>query len=95
MPYYVYYILSYLFVSCSGSITSVGERELIFLLSFTYYVDFVTSFLFHLVLGIGYIILLWHSLGLPYNSFDKPAHTVVQLICAFVFRIPVCKKQVF
>ena len=27
MPYFVYYILSYLFVSCSRSITSVGEER--------------------------------------------------------------------
>ena len=47
-----------------------GERELIFLLSFTcYYVSFRRGFLFLLVLGIGYVILLWHSLGLPYNYF--------------------------
>ena len=27
------------------------------------------SFLFLLLLGIGYVISLWHSLGLPYNNF--------------------------
>ena len=47
----------------------LGKRELIFLLLFTY--NYVVSvwrgFLFLWVLGMGYIILLWHSLGLPYN----------------------------
>ena len=27
------------------------------------------GFLFHWVLGMGYVILLWHSLSLPYNYF--------------------------
>ena len=30
----------------------------------------VRGFLFLLVLGMGYVILLWHSLSLPYNYFD-------------------------
>ena len=50
----------------------LGKRELICLLSFTCnYVVFVwRSFLFLWVLGMGYVILLWHSLSLPYNYFD-------------------------
>ena len=49
----------------------VGKRELICLLSFTCnYVVFVwRGFLFLWVLGMGYVILLWHSLSLPYNYF--------------------------
>ena len=49
----------------------LGKRELIFLLLFIcYFVASVRrSFLFLLVLRIGCIILLWHSLGLPYNYF--------------------------
>ena len=49
----------------------LGKRELICLLLFTYnYVVSVWRGLFFLrVLGIGYIILLWHSLSLPYNYF--------------------------
>ena len=44
--------------------------ELIFLLSLTYYVvSGRRGFLFFLVLGMGCVILLWHSLGLPYNYF--------------------------
>ena len=47
----------------------LGKRELICLLSFTCnYVVFVwRDFLFLWVLGMGYVILLWHSLSLPYN----------------------------
>ena len=44
--------------SCSKSI----GRELIFLL-----VSVWRGFLFLLVLVIGCVILLWHSLGIPYN----------------------------
>ena len=53
----------------------LGKRELICLLSFTCnYVVFVwRGFLFLWVLGIGYVILLWHSLSLPYNYFDDTA----------------------
>ena len=50
----------------------LGKRELICLLSFTCnYVVFVwRGFLFLGVLGMGYVILLWHSLSLPYNYFE-------------------------
>ena len=45
------------------------ERKLICLLSFTcnYVVSVRKGFLFLSVLGMGCVILLWHSLGLPYN----------------------------
>ena len=45
----------------------LGKRELICLLLFTCnYVGSVwRGFLFLWVLGIGYVILLWHSLSLP------------------------------
>ena len=51
----------------------LGKRELICLLSFTCnYVVFIwRGFLFLWVLGMGYVILLWHSLSLPYNYFDR------------------------
>ena len=51
----------------------LGKRELICLLLFTCnYVVFVRrGFLFLWVLGMGYVILLWHSLSLPYNYFTK------------------------
>ena len=49
----------------------LGKRELICLLLFTCnYVVFVwRGFLFLWVLGMGCVILLWHSLSLPYNYF--------------------------
>ena len=55
----LYSIGSDLYVSCSGSITSVGEeRELIFPLLFTcnYVVSVRRGFLFLLVLGIDCVI---------------------------------------
>ena len=56
-------MVSYLYVSCSGSLTSLGKRELFLLLSFTcnYVVSVSRGFLFLLVLGMGCVILLWHS----------------------------------
>ena len=47
------------------------KRELICLLLSTcnYVVSVWRSFLFLYVLGMGYVILLWHSLSLPYNYF--------------------------
>ena len=44
----------------------LGKRELICLLLFTcnYVVSVWRGFLFLLVLGMGYVILLWHSLSL-------------------------------
>ena len=52
-------------------LSRLGKRELICLLLFTCnYVVFVRrGFLFLWVLGMGYVILLWHSLSLPYNYF--------------------------
>ena len=54
-------IVSYLYVSCSGSITSVGEeRELICLLSFTcnYVASVRRGFLFIWVLGMDCIFIV-------------------------------------
>ena len=47
----------------------LGKRELICLLLFTcnYVVSVRRDFLFLWVLGMGYVILLLHSLSLPYN----------------------------
>ena len=49
-----------------------GKRELICLLFFTcnYVVSVWRGLLFRWVLGMGYVILLWHSLSLPYNYFS-------------------------
>ena len=51
----------------------LGKRELICLLLFTcnYVVSVWRGFLFLWVLGMGYVILLWHSLSLPYNYFSE------------------------
>ena len=58
----------------------LGKRELICLLLFTcnYVVSVRRGFLFLWVLGIGYVILFWHSLGLLYDYFaDKEEmHTI-------------------
>ena len=45
----------------------LGKRELICLLLFTcnYVVSVWRGFLFLWVLGMGYVILLWHTLSLP------------------------------
>ena len=53
-------------------LSRLGKRELICLLLFTcnYVVSVWRGFLFLLVLGMGYVILLWHSLSLPYNYYD-------------------------
>ena len=67
----------YLYVNGSGSITSVGEERanlcLVVRKPFFGVSDQVVSvwkgFLFLWVLGMGYVILLWHSLSLLYNYF--------------------------
>ena len=68
----LYSFVVYLYVNCSGSITRLGKRELICLLLFTcnYVVSVWRGFLFLWVLGMGCIILLWHSMGLSYNYFE-------------------------
>ena len=52
------------------------KRELICLLLFTcnYVVSVWRGFLFLWVLEMGYVILLWHSLSLPYNYFGRFEH---------------------
>ena len=49
----------------------LGKREIICLMLFicNYVVFVMRGFLFLWVLGTGYVILLWHSLSLPYNNF--------------------------
>ena len=55
----------------------LGKRELICLLLFTcnYVVSVWRGFLFLWVLGMGYVILLWHSLSRPYNYFEGVSFT--------------------
>ena len=61
----------------------LGKRELMCLLLFTcnYVVSVWRGFLLLLVLGKGYVILLWHSLSLPYNYF-----TGIYIIVRFFFQ---------
>ena len=65
----LYSFVVYLYVNGSGSITPVGvERANLSAVVSCNYVVFVRrGFLFLCVLGMGYVILLWHSLSLPYN----------------------------
>ena len=60
----------------------LGKRELICLLLFTcnYVVSVWRGFLFLWVLGMGYVILLWHSLSLPYNYFVEIGPLVIEKI---------------
>ena len=71
----------------------LGKRELICLLSFACnYVVFVwRGFLFLWVLGMGYVILLWHSLSLQYNYFDEDNYRDSVLYRRFYHRM--CKKR--
>ena len=80
----------------------LGKRELICLLSFTCnYVVFVwRGFLFLWVLGMGYVILLWHSLSLPYNYFANIQLIFIisepysfKFIVLFVFLFSFGRKQ--
>ena len=71
----------------------LGKRELICLLLFTcnYVVSVWRGFLFLWVLGMGYGILLWHSLSLPYNYFGLKVmfgtiHVYSKYICMSLLR---------
>ena len=73
----------------------LGKRELICLLSFTCnYVVFVwRGFLFLWVLGMGYVILLWHSLSLPYNYY-KQAEILTSIIFKLFYMSAICVNGV-
>ena len=70
MSLFVFFAV-YLYVNGSESLTSVGEKRSICLLLFTcsYVVSVWRGILFLWVLGMSCVILLWHSLSLPYNYF--------------------------
>ena len=72
----LYSFVVYLYVNGSGSITSVGEERANLLFTCNYVVSVWRGFYFLWVLGIGYVILLWHPLSLPYNYFG-PLYIVV------------------
>ena len=68
----------------------MGKRELSCLLLFTcnYVVSVWRGFLFLLVLGIGYVILLWHPLSLPYNYCSVRLYVLVNNVhCQLVVQI--------
>ena len=72
----LYSFVVYLYVNGSGSITFVGEERANLsaaIFSCNYVVSVWKGFLFLWVLGMGYVILLWHSLSLPYNYFERRA----------------------
>ena len=70
---YLYSFVVYLYVNGSGSITSVGEERAICLLLFicNYVVSVWRGVLYLWLLGMGYVVLLWRSLSLPYNYFSN------------------------
>ena len=72
----LYCCVGYLYVNGSGSVISVGEERAN--LSVIVYLQLFgfcrRGFLFLWVLGMGYIILLWHSLNLPYNCLTWSVH---------------------
>ena len=65
MSYFVFFCWLFI-ISGSGSITSVGEER-----ACNYVVSVWRGFLFLWVLGMGYVILLWHSLSLPFKYFAR------------------------
>ena len=67
----------------------LGKRELICLLLFTcnYVVSVWRGFLFLWVLGMGYVILLWHSLSLPYNYFVAELQPLIDVRISFPLNI--------
>ena len=48
--------------------------------TYNYLISVRRDFLFLLVLGLGCVILLWHSLGLPYNYFGAGADSVAEQV---------------
>ena len=70
MSWFVFFCCLFI-VTVVDQLTRFGKRELICQLLFTcnYVVSVWRGFLFLWVLGIGYVILLWHSLSLPYKYF--------------------------
>ena len=67
----LYSFVVYLYVNGSGSITSVGEERanLSAFVTCNFVVSVWRGLLFLCVLGMGYVILFWHTLSLPYIYF--------------------------
>ena len=89
----LYSYVSHLYVSCSEPITSVVGKELICWLSFTcnYLVSVRRDFPFLWMLGLGCVILLWHSLGIPYNYFVGYVRLILGQIIEIKQRRMLCK----
>ena len=75
----------------------LGKRELICLLLFTcnYVVSVWRGFLFLWVLGMGYVILFWHYLGLPYNYSYDVARLYSQIIYSLLSKLDGKDLRVF
>ena len=81
----LYSIFSYLYVSCSGSITSVGEDRANLLV--------IVWFVFgRFPLGMGCVILFWHSLDLRYSYLTHKAQHSLQIRHSMSFSA-VCLKN--
>ena len=88
MSYFVF--CCYLFICklyIADQLSLLEKRELICLLSFTlnYVVSVRKGFLFLLVLGMGCVILMWHSQGLQYNNFEWPSPDAIREQCLIFF----------
>ena len=76
----LYSFVVYSYVNGSGSITSVWEERanLFAVVTCNYVVSVRRGFLFLWELGIGYVILLWYSLSLPFiilsRVYDCPVY---------------------
>ena len=58
----------------------LGKRELVYC---NYVASVRRGFLFLCVLGMGFVILLWHSLSLPYEFFETkifPNQTAIKVL---------------
>ena len=66
------------------SVPGLEKRELVCLLLFTcnYVVSVRRGFLFFCVLEMGYVILFWHSLRLPYNYVSTMARGYKYFLCS-------------
>ena len=71
MSYFVFFCWLFIRKGVVDQLPRLGKRELVCLLLFTcnYVVSVRRGFLFLWLLGMGCVILLWHSLGLQYNYF--------------------------
>ena len=73
MSYFVFYCYVFIGRQLGNQLPRLEKREINFLLSFTcnYGVSIRRGFLFLLVLGMGFVILLWCSLGFLCNFLTE------------------------